>query len=818
MTEVLPCEFENLHYNVLRQIFLLVGNIRSAGIEQVHDSTIPNAYNTTNTPNMAPNLAIHQFVTPLTVDLQSGAALACVSKKFAKLWRDIQMRELLDMTQAVYRGGIILKVIETLSSVADYNPESNKLIYYEPMRTLVLTHDRHLDLNATMARVDAQTLPGVITARPYGYTETDCLLMALPDKVSSIPGPALVEALRGRYGDAAYNVCLRFDRRKSAFFDPAKVAESFRIHMIYAHSLAAFLHSNDDTVRSSRAKLCSPILVIEKLGLEMINDSILKCISKNITRRLPSEMFELIRRGLDNNLAPRIPRDLFSPDMLKNSIYDLTRKDVRLIPRVDDIVSCFQEFKLWHNMRTLYMQSYHRRNKHTDLPKSNYPTDISGHVFPECGDSLFKSGSSRYYHHYFLKLSRFGIFSAADTVLNVLLLPFGYRERYLASKSPQMRLVVLGQCVEYLRNTAWTNFAISHQRYISAVRHEDKDNAVTASGLRIRHSRVVFNGWTYQGVSTTSPQGRVLDAIWRRVLETKTHEQNCRFMCRVLSKTAPDIISVRPTIAVLDARREKNNLPLFSLLSNFADDRIALSILPYPRPGWRAVVPRTHADVRHFASLHIAGEDIIDYINLRFEQLVNLEEELLARKTNRQNANQHSGSRNEQPTILTFEAIEDVNTLERRYIINWAHLSHEMQFVDMPRPDEHEAEFARRTITIPAKERILSSVYGAEQASMYVSASLVGPMIDALPLFGTIQQRVFAFLGEMGENSEMFERVFQTVIRCSACVSTQPDCHCASIRSASLGEKRQRISDDEAQALLEIASDDNNDSSKKRKK
>jgi hypothetical protein len=91
-------------------------------------------------------------------------------------------------------------------------------------------------------------------------------------------------------------------------------------------------------------------------------------------------------------------------------------------------------------------------------------------------------------------------------------------------------------------------------------------------------------------------------------------------------------------------------------------------------------------------------------------------------------------------------------------------------------------------------------------------------MIDALPLFGTIQQRVFAFLGEMGENSEMFERVFQTVIRCSACVSTQPDCHCASIRSASLGEKRQRISDDEAQALLEIASDDNNDSSKKRKK
>lgn len=520
----------SLHRLVLLRIFRFVGNIRSNDAdEQTFDITLPRIYGQSH---------LSEYCSPLYFDLHSAAALACTCQSLSRAWRDMQITDLCDQFQAAMRG---LEIRITLQKAERHiRIDGSCRVHLQPSAAgcLVVKPDGCVDLSATMASLPPSTDALVVPKRPRGWTDEDCLFVALgfgtePFEIQC--GWLVFNALVGKF--------------KSV--DAAKRAlDCFE----YSHYLFPEL------AHPSERPTARPDLLVEVRCC-------LVAFGEQAYRECP---FVWLRKQLGAGITPTLPRALFDASMLERSLYDIVRaeSDVPFVgSAVHTAMSGWRSFLVWLTLRTLGMQiSARSRIYSRECMQPVLPSDapqLASMLTSCCHDALFGTGTSRYYHSRQLKLSRFGIVSASDVIVQSFLTD-GARILSLL-KSPSCTLgAALRPYLATMRPSAdWLRHATQQQFYEASVLSETKLlGPATFTCVRAR---------SRETVCTHTPRGRVLARLWRAAQGAPSDPRQCARFCPMTvlgaPRVQPSVAFIRPPPSLSVADRQLPRIMLSSEVS-----------------------------------------------------------------------------------------------------------------------------------------------------------------------------------------------------------------------------------------------------------
>ena len=502
----------------LMNILRLVGNIRSNDCdEQTFDSTMPVQYTEAH---------LRKLRTPITFDLQSAAALACVSRATAAAWRDLQTSDLLDHFQAIMRGRAIVDLLETHIPQASFGDDNTRVAVpanADGADNLVIVNGR-INLPASMRVVESR-MGRAIPKLPRGWRDEDCLLVVYPDSMLLRPYQKKCEwivcnALVGKFG--TYEAARKAACALSGVLRPMP------------------MHTNEHTERFQSAYWWCAML---QLALHALGE----------TEQVACPLAWL-RRQFGAGIKPAMPAELFSAELQQRSMYDITRVEPDAPYEhsfVHRTVTQWRAFHCWSTMRKLGMYSAPLHRAHQKAigrqPRLDwYTVELAETSDPprlRACDSLFETGSSRFYHSFELKLSRYGIVSAADCIVQTVFLS-GRPLPWLFNGRGRTNEQVLGDALPHMRfEESWLRMAATRQFYAASIARESKSNPFGSLAAFI-----VPTARRTQLVDTSTSLGRSLDRIWQQMYAVKSHEAECNITCR--DGTAKwGVRHTRPTLA-----------------------------------------------------------------------------------------------------------------------------------------------------------------------------------------------------------------------------------------------------------------------------
>lgn len=849
--------FSTMDDEPLRRVFLLVASVRDVVLgSHVYAHKTPRWYERGQLYTDAP-------VTPCRQDLQSGAALGCVNRRTAAMWRRVLARELLAMTQSTKRGEAIACVLESLNTLIIYDWNRSRVDYVDGRSlTLVLTSDRRLNLDATLAKVDALLGPTLIVERPAGYTNAECLLAWLVDNQHGrIFFHVVIDALRGEFGDRAESVYRATMPAGSVLsWSPTNPTTSISAFALRIHNDALNCPLPQEATAVGQAS------VIGSLPFSVFAYSFLADGERRAARY--SVLFQKLRSLVSAGAVPALPPRLFERQMLRCSVPELVRVDdasTYLLRVVDGVLAQRGSMELWQWLRWLYQATYPRRTEHGNYAEHRW----NPHVLPfedrhtrtaECSDNLFRDvGSSRFYHRADVKLSNWGAASAADVLFHFAVLPENadlYQRQPTDGERIMRLLEATKALIDYER---WIVPAINHQRYLATVHHEDRINAIRTNGTRATWPVLILRDRHEQFVTLESPHGRALDRIWQNIYGApSTHgAEFCERVCNSSSDGGP-----RPcahTVALISADRTGRQLPTLEVrservrsrpvspdgsarahsappsLSNSSTRLFMLcnagvcSDTPLvKRPVRSAELERLALTDVHVAALQFGYADIARYIADRFAILSRME--LLAMTHIASRIVAATGNRAPKAEIrapvMSFERATDGDG-RPGYFIRW--LPHTA--VESPSVHSNGCDRERYFSSISEASRMLDdhqlprwappgltlSDRGAESALQHRAVLLGGRMADTLPMFHSVQQSVFELLGSLGADEDRFQNAFELRVRCRLCRPGSVTCDCEALTSTLKGTKRALVADEDVAAPAVRTSDELSPATKRRK-
>lgn len=509
MSTVNPVDFDQFSYLdrlIHVHLFRLVGNIRANAPDQ------PQFFDTTMPPHYeAPHL--RELRTPARFDLQSAAALACTSTRLRAAWREVQISDLAAHLQALVRGHAIRFIIGVCEDAEMRIGDDGRVVSLPGESWLVLD-DGYIDLAEMMERADKTRCQGAIT-RPRGWTDEDCLLVALDHAccfAETLWAPIVANAVVSKF-------------------------KSYAAALVAVKQLAGANTLNEEAAAYAVRRTTPSIAAL--IGIRRL----LQALGEQDETACP---FVWLRKQFACGVQPALPRALFERDMLSQSLSDISRQHGTR-PFADThayaAIAEWRSFIAWLIMRQAGSDVVvMRRWRHSTFGRS---TASQGDLWEyniensDLFDSLFRTESSRYYHTDELKLSRFGIVSASDALVQTILRN-GMRVRAVLESAPHATAAVL----EFLAgkdtfDERWLAFAVEHQFYLATIARDPKISADTV----LPAPRIELRSLATNAYPDDHAVGRVLARIWRTIYGVVGHDVVCDTRCALSRHTLGSVMS-----------------------------------------------------------------------------------------------------------------------------------------------------------------------------------------------------------------------------------------------------------------------------------